>query len=170
MKTLLFLWMVLMVSTLWSQNKMVSFTSGTATGEATALIIQPIEILKESDLAFGNIAAGPSSGTVTIDVDGKRSSTGGVSLISASSISNAASFSVAGFPESSIALTLPSSVVLEYNGFTMIVDRFVSNLGTTIQLSDQGEAFISVGATLNVEPNQSPGLYSGTFEVSVAYN
>jgi hypothetical protein len=52
----------------------------------------------------------------------------------------------------------------------MEVDNFVSSLGATNSLSNQGTATLVVGATLNVEANQAPGLYSGTFDVVVAYN
>ena len=38
--------------------------SSTATATASATIVNPLEIMKTSDLAFGNIASGPSYGTV----------------------------------------------------------------------------------------------------------
>lgn len=55
--------------------------TASATATASANIIQPLEITKTADLAFGNIASGTADGTVVIAVDGSRTSTGGVTLI-----------------------------------------------------------------------------------------
>jgi hypothetical protein len=52
----------------------------------------------------------------------------------------------------------------------MQVNDFVSNLGDNSVLSNEGTANLKVGATLNVEANQTPGLYEGKFDVTVAYN
>jgi hypothetical protein len=68
--------------------------TASATATASANIIQPLEIAKTADLAFGNIASGTADGTVVIAVDGSRTSTGGVTLIEAGNVSNAASFDV----------------------------------------------------------------------------
>jgi hypothetical protein len=52
----------------------------------------------------------------------------------------------------------------------MAVDNFVSSLGATSALDAQGESALKVGATLNVDANQPVGLYTGAFDVTVAYN
>lgn len=142
----------------------------TATANASANIVQPLEIMKVADLAFGNIAAGPVSGTVTIDTDGSRSGDGGITLIAAGNVSNAANFSIVGYPEATFTIELPSSILIESNGNEMMVDNFVSSLGDMSTLDVDGNSDLTVGATLNVEANQEPGLYTGTFDVTVAYN
>lgn len=144
--------------------------TATATASASARIVAPLEIMKDVDLAFGNIAAGPSAGTVTIATDGTRTGNGGITLIAAGNNSAAAEFSIIGYPDATYTIDLPSSIVIEYNGEQMVVDNFVSDLGSVSQLSSIGEGFLSVGATLNVDANQASGLYTGSFDVIVAYN
>ena len=153
-----------------------SFAQGNPTASATATasanIIQPLEIVKTADLAFGNIASGTSEGTVVIATDGARTSTGGVTLIEAGNVSNAASFDINGYADASFTIEVPASIVIETEGGAeqMTVDNFVSSLGADSVLDANGEATLQVGATLNVSAQQAAGLYSGSFDVIVAYN
>ena len=153
-----------------------SFAQGNPTASATATasanIIQPLEIVKTADLAFGNIASGTSEGTVVIATDGARTSTGGVTLIEAGNVSNAASFDVNGLADASFTIEVPASIVIETEGGAeqMTVDNFVSSLGADSVLDANGEATLQVGATLNVSAQQAAGLYNGSFDVIVAYN
>lgn len=146
--------------------------TATASATASANIIQPLEIVKTADLAFGNIASGTSEGTVVIATDGARTSTGGVTLIEAGNVSNAASFDVNGLADASFTIEVPASIVIETAGGAdqMTVDNFVSSLGADSVLDANGEAALNVGATLNVSAQQAAGLYSGSFDVIVAYN
>jgi hypothetical protein len=141
-----------------------------ATGSATATIVIPLEISKEVDLAFGNIAAGPSAGTITIATDGSRSGMGGVTLIEARNISSAAHFTIVGYPSATFAITLPYVIDITDGNSAMSVDNFVSDLGPTSNLDGNGQAGLNVGATLNVNAGQESGLYTGSFDVTVAYN
>jgi hypothetical protein len=146
--------------------------STTVTATASANVIQPIEIAKITDLAFGNIASGTADGAVIISTDGTRTATGGVSLIDAGSVSNAASFDITGFADASFTIEVPSSVTIQTAGGAnqMIVNNFISSLGSNAVLDANGEAKVFVGATLNVSAQQEAGLYSGSFQVIVAYN
>ena len=146
--------------------------TASATATASANIIQPLEIVKTADLAFGNIASGTSEGTVVIATDGARTSTGGVTLIEAGNVSNAASFDINGYADASFTIEAPASIVIETEGGAeqMTVDNFVSSLGADSVLDANGEATLQVGATLNVSAQQAAGLYSGSFDVIVAYN
>lgn len=138
--------------------------------DASARIITPLEINKVQDLLFGNIAAGPTAGTVVIATDDNRTHTGGVTLISAGNTSHAAEFGITGYPDASFTIDIPTSIKLEFGANEMDVDNFESSLGAASSLDEQGEANLKVGATLNVEANQEAGLYQGSFEVTVAYN
>jgi hypothetical protein len=146
--------------------------TASATATASANVVQPLEIVKTADLAFGNLASGTAAGTVTIATDGSRTATGGVSLIAAGSVQNAAAFDINGFADASFDIELPASIVIETEDGTasMTVDGFVSSLGADSVLDANGEANLEVGATLNVDAQQAAGLYSGTFDVIVAYN
>lgn len=53
----------------------------------------------------------------------------------------------------------------------MTVDNFYSSLNSDNSFLDaNGEANLQVGAILNVAAQQAAGLYSGSFDVIVAYN
>lgn len=147
-----------------------SFAQGNPT--ASANIVQPLQIAKTADLAFGNIASGTADGTVVIAVDGSRTSTGGVTLIEAGNVSNAASFDITGYADATFTIEVPASIVIETEGGAdqMTVNNFVSSLGANSVLDMNGESTLGVGATLNVSAQQAAGLYSGTFDVIVAYN
>ena len=147
-----------------------TFAQSTASADASARIVSPLQITKTADLKFGNIAAGPSAGTVDMAISDVRTATGGVTLIAAGNVSNAAAFDIIGYPDASFTISLPSSILIASGANDMQVDNFVSSLGATSALDAQGEAALKVGATLNVDANQPVGLYTGAFDVTVAYN
>lgn len=155
---------------LLSINTNAQTASSTATASASARIVTPLEIMKDVDLAFGNIAAGPSAGTVTVATDGTRNGNGGVILIEAGNVNSAAQFSIIGYASATFAITLPSDIEISNGTSQMTVDNFISDLGATSTLDGNGEATLNVGATLNVNAGQEPGLYTGSFDVTVAYN
>jgi len=144
--------------------------TSTATASASARIVTPLEITKNVDLAFGNIAAGPSTGTVTIATDGTRLGNGGVTLIAAGNVNSAAQFAITGYPSATFGITLPGTIYLSDGTSLMSVDNFVSDLGATSTLDQNGQANLNVGATVNVAAGQYAGLYTGSFDVTVAYN
>ena len=147
-----------------------SFAQSTASADASARIVSPLQLTKTADLKFGNLAAGASAGTVDMSVSDVRTATGGVTLIAAGNVSNAAAFDVIGYPDASFTISLPSSILIASGANDMLVDNFVSSLGATSTLDPQGAAALKVGATLNVAANQAIGLYTGSFDVTVAYN
>lgn len=133
-----------------------------------------------STLDFGklNISA-TNAGTVTLDTEGNRSSTGGVVVLNSIAATNA-SFDVSGVTGATYAITLPSSdvTVTHTDGVTtMTITDFKARPASagadattgTLDATTGAETF-KVGATLNVDAAQTVGVYSATFEVSVAYN
>ncbi|MDH4472188.1 MAG: DUF4402 domain-containing protein, partial [Fluviicola sp.] len=147
-----------------------TYAQSTASADASARIVSPLQITKTADLKFGNIAAGPAAGTVDMAITDVRSATGGVTLISAGNVSNAAAFDIIGYPDATFTISLPSTILIASGANDMQVDNFVSSLGATSALDAQGESALKVGATLNVDANQPVGLYTGSFDVTVAYN
>ncbi len=145
-------------------------TVGIRGGDATAHIIQPIEINKVADLRFGNIAAGPAAGAVVIATSGDRSSSGNVTIIDAGDNSSAATFDITGHPDATFTVNLPISIMIASGIYEMEVIEFESSLGDSSILNNLGEANLKVGATLNVEANQEPGFYTGSFDVTISYN
>lgn len=145
-----------------------------ASAQTSAYIVTPIAITKNVDLVFGNIVPTAASGTVVISTEGERSFTGGaLSFANSSGEPKAAEFTVAGEIDAtySIALTHASFVVKNANDVEMTVNNIITTPTTTGNLND-GTQLIKVGATLNVNANQAPGLYTSTdaLEITVAYN
>ena len=147
-----------------------TYAQSTASADASARIVSPLQITKTADLLFGNIAAGPSAGTVDMAVNDVRTASGGVTLIAAGNVSNAAAYDIIGYPDATFTISLPSSILIASGANDMQVDNFISSLGATSALDAQGAAALKVGATLNVAANQAVGLYTGSFDVTVAYN
>lgn len=122
-------------------------------------------------LSFGTFIAG-SGGTVTVSSSGNASSSGGVFLVRQGAGGSTAQFTVVGTPGATYSITLPTNnvvVLTDGNSNTMNVGSFVSTPGPTGTLSGGGNQTIRVGATLVVGSNQPPGVYSGTFAVTVNY-
>lgn len=147
--------------------------SASAQASISASIITPIIITKTTDLSFGNAVAGVSLGTVVISTSGNRTSTGGVILPSAlAGTISQAKFETSGAANQAYAITLPATATLTSSSNTMIVDTFTSNptIASGGTLSVDGKQDIYVGATLNVGASQPAGNYTGTFDITVAYN
>jgi len=147
-----------------------TFAQSTASADASARIVEPLQLTKTADLKFGNIAAGPSAGQVDMSISDVRTATGGVTLIAAGNVSNAAAFDIIGYPDASFTISLPTSILIASGANDMLVDNFISSLGATSTLDAAGAGALKVGASLNVGANQAVGLYTGSFDVTVAYN
>jgi hypothetical protein len=149
-------------------------------GQAVATIIARLSFIKTQDLDFGQIAASNSAGTVTIAPNGARSKTGGVTLFGESG--SPARFAGYGFPSQSvlISITAPTGVLTRTGGSeTMQFDTFVVGSSPQVQLTTAPRSFriasssgmfaFPIGATLRVKRNQMPGIYSGTFSITLQY-
>ncbi|MCM8570147.1 DUF4402 domain-containing protein [Gramella jeungdoensis] len=147
----------------------ISQRSATASFTATVTIIDPIEIQATSDMNFASIDA-RNGGTVTLNPDNTRSSSGDVLLDNTSGVS-AATFEIKGQSGYSFDLCLPEGDFVLVNGPENItIKDFTSDLKTQTLLA--GTQMIRLGATLEIAPNQRPGVYSSPapIEVTVNYN
>lgn len=154
-----------------------AFGQANTNASASATIVAPISIQKTENLQFGSAAAG-TGGTVIIDPDGSRSKSGNVTLVNIGDVS-AAAFTVEGDAGREYVLTLPTDpivITLAGGGDDMSIDGFASSLtgrgtlsGSLSTTGTTGTQDITVGATLHVKSGQTPGAYSGTFNVSVNY-
>lgn len=141
----------------------------TATSSATATIITGIAISNTVGLDFGDVVPGPLGGTVVMTPAGVRSTTGDALLGSGAS-ATAAAFTVTGDDGATYSITLPTLPETLASGVnTMTVDNFTSNPSGTGTLSG-GSQTLNVGATLHVGAVQAIGTYTGSFDVTVAYN
>lgn len=138
------------------------------TANATATVVAPIAIAKTVDLDFGQVVFAAGAGTVAVATNGTRSKTG--SGILGNGGGAAASFDVTGEGTNTFSIAVPlAPVTLNSGGDQMSVDSFISDPANTGTLVG-GAATITVGATLHSLGDQPTGVYTGTFDVTVAYN
>lgn len=173
MKKLIFLFTGLFLMAIAAQNVSAQ-TNVSDDAETTATIIIPLAISKTVDLNFGNIVAGISVGTVTVATTDARSSSGGVTLPTATpGTVSAAQFTVTGLASATYSITVPSAFNVTKTGGaeTMSVNAFVTDPTPTGTLTG-GSQTLKVGATLNVGANQAAGTYINTsaLAITVAYN
>lgn len=140
--------------------------AGTA---AAAPSVPSKHISTTGNLGFGRfVAAG--GGAVSVSPTGVRGRSGSVVLLNSSA--SAASFSIISPHNDNkvYVLTLPAngSVSLSSGVNQMVLSSFVSSAPAGAPLPTATER-ITVGATLQVSPNQPPGAYSGTFNVTLEY-
>jgi hypothetical protein len=120
-------------------------------------------------LSFGAFVAG-TGGTVIQDRNSARAKTGGVLLVPQGP-GTASRFSVSGVGMLTYSIVLPESAVLsDGKGHTMMASQFLSLPSGTGSLSMGGTGAFTVGATLAVGRAQAPGIYQGTFPVTLTYN
>lgn len=144
-----------------------------------AMIVSAIGISKNHDLLFGQIVSDAVGGTVSVAVDGTRTSSGPTLLDqtgSAYSTFHQASFAITGQPGYIYTITVPSSAVTITSGTgssapTMTIDTFVTNGTSGVRTLDGtlGTDTLAVGGTLHIAASQTAGSYSGSFNVTVAY-
>ena len=157
-----------------------SFGQITASSDAYATIVTPINLQWEVDLNFGNLAVTTVPGDVELVPSGNipptRNVTGGVTLPNVIGTVTAAKFSVTGTPMYTYAITLPASCIIKNNNGAgpaqMTVDVFTSLPTPTGQLNSSGLQTLYVGATVHVLSSQAAGIYKSPtpFNVTVNYN
>jgi len=144
---------------------------------AGANIITPIAITETSALHFGSMSVSASTGgTCILSSVGVRTQTGGVNLSTIGTPSSTAAYEVNGAANATYAITLPGTItVTRVGGGTMTVNDLRAKPasapeGTTGTLSVGGSDTFRIGGTLTVPAAQIAGAYTGTFDVTVAYN
>jgi len=147
-----------------------SYAQVSASASIHATIVNPIAITKTIDLNFGNVAVG-ALGSVVLSPTSNRSTTGGVTLPSNQGTVAAASFIVTGKNNYTYSITLPSEAITinDAGSNSMTVDSWTSTPTSTGTLSG-GTSTLLVGATLNVNASQTPGVYTSDTPLSVIVN
>src|SRR6201986_437251 len=149
---------VLAIASIFIAGATSSFAQATATASAAATIITPITITKTADMNFGNVAVSATiAGTAVLAPAGTRTTggAGGVTLPATTGAVSAADFTVAGTPDYTYSITLPSTTTItDGSGNNMTVDGFTSSPSATGVLSSGGSQDLTVGATLTVAAAQ----------------
>jgi hypothetical protein len=174
MKKVLVLFAVIVMITTYSANLMAQATENTS---AAAKVVTPLSITETSSLHFGTMAVlAGTPGTCVLSTQGSRSQTGGVNLsVQAPTASNAA-YNVSGAVNTTYAITLPSTITVSSGADNMTIGSLLARTasagtdGLTGTLSAGGTDNFTIGGTLNVAAGQATGIYTGSFDVTVAYN
>jgi hypothetical protein len=144
--------------------------AATADGTAKATILAALTVTNTSDLDFGTIAVNGGGSVVVTNAGVRAATTGGT--VSSAATGASANFNVVGESGSSILVTVPSAVTLEYNDgstiHTMAASLTTDALSTAHALTGGAESF-KVGGTLTVAAGQTAGAYAGNFTVTVNY-
>jgi len=146
-----------------------SSASQTTTGTAT--IIQPITLMAGTGLAFGTLVR-PStgSGVVTIDqTSGARTVTGGV--VALASTTSRATYTVGGEGGQTFSIAVPATFSLTGPGTIAVTLTPTAATGTLSNaLGVAGAASFGVGGNFTIAAATATGVYSGSYNVTVAYN
>ncbi len=152
--------------------------TGTNQGEAKTIVLRPLSFFRVQDLNFGNIIPGTTAGVVRILPDGTRTTTGGVRVVG--STHQPARFAGMGsFNQQVLISVSANSIQLTGPGAPMTVSQFEIGSAPTVILSTtplrfrinttNGQFNFPVGARLAVGANQAPGVYTGTFAITLNY-
>ena len=142
--------------------------SRAATGNVA--LLSPLTVLKRTDLEFGTLAVTGSGTAVINPVTGARTATGSVVPVGGSA--HAATFIATGNRNSVVNIRLPKNpiTVTRAGGTqTMTVSNWTLDGNTNRRVPPSQTVEFAIGATLDVGANQTPGVYAGTFGVTVQY-
>lgn len=166
-----FLLASLFVMVLATQQMKAQSASTSATAKATVVTV--LSIGKNADLNFGSFAPSATDGTISVELNGNRYVTGGITVLNQIGAQKAA-FTVNGTPNAGYYVKLPTEggntipLTGPQGADPLIITSLVHNADGT--LDENGQDLFSVGGTLSVKANQPAGEYTGTFDVIVAYN
>ena len=141
-------------------------------------VVTRLSFIQTEELSFGQIFASNASGTITVAPSGVRSRTGGVTLTG--NTHHTAIFAGFGQPNQRVQISLGSnSIFLTGPGTRMRAHTFVIGSTPTAVLTTTPRVFriatpsggfaFPVGATLDVNANQAPGTYRGTWTITLNY-
>lgn len=173
-KSIIIITLLLMAG--FTSKVMAQATENTTAG---AKIVAPISITETAALHFGTMAVlAGTPGTCVLSTQGSRSATGGVNLSAQTPSATNAAYNVSGAISTTYAITLPATIIVS-NG-TPAQDMTINALlarsastgtdGLNGTLNSSGTDSFTIGGTLNVAAAQPAAVYTGTFNVTVAYN
>lgn len=136
--------------------------AATASADASANILEQINVTQTADLDFATILTGASASTVVVSAAGVR--TCGTGLTCTGTVT-AAAFDVTGTATQTVDVSADASVTLS-SGANNMTATLATDVATIVL---DGTDSFSVGGTLSVAANQADGAYVGTFDVTVNY-
>jgi hypothetical protein len=138
-----------------------------ATANANAYILAPIVLTADTDLNFGDIVPSAAADTVEVATDGTLTAGAGVTHLGGE---NRGMMFVTGEVGRTFAVTVNTGSGTLSNGTdTMAFDWSADCQGACTVAAAPG-APVYLGGILYVGVSQAAGAYTGTFDVTVAYN
>lgn len=147
-------------------------SSFTLSGSARADVLEPLVIVAEDALSFGQLTRPTAAGTVVLSPSGTITTTGGVltsTAIAQTTRRGPGTFLLVGEAGRQFSVDLPTVAILRQGTRNMRLSAFRSNWTSGDVFSASRTYSLSVGATLNVLANQTIGTYTGTYAVTVTY-
>ncbi|MEO8505740.1 MAG: DUF4402 domain-containing protein [Acidobacteriota bacterium] len=146
-------------------------TLDAATGTASVQIVNAISISNTVGLSFGQVIGGSGASVVTVTPQGVRTLTSGTAVL-AGGVVTGASFPVTGGVGSTYTITLPTGSVALTGPSLMGLSNITSfpTVANGGLLNGSGQQTLLVGGQLDIIASPNSGLYSGAFDVTVAYN
>lgn len=147
-----------------------SASAATATGNATARIVDALQITEDTVLNFGTIVPGAASGNVVITAAGAKACDPALSCISGTHAAGAFTVTGLGGQGVNVSVSAPTSLDDAGAGVAMPLSALTTNTGSiTLSAGATGSASFTVGGTLTVGANQLAGTYTGTYTVTANY-
>jgi len=151
-----------------------------ADATASAFLVTPLSFVKQDDLDFGKIIPSNTNGTVTMDETGAVTTTGGVVVVAGSQ--SPARFWGYGTFNQRVRINLDQNRYwLNHPNGTdrMRLDRLTigssppTRIGTAPRVfriaNPDGYFAFTIAGRLRVGANQTPGVYTGNFVVTLDY-
>lgn len=151
------------------------------TADAEITVVTPLSFISTDDLNFGDIIPSNQAGQVRMTADGNRTATNGIILVGGNQ--QAGGFAGQGAFFQIVEISLGANTTqITGPGAPMTVRNFtilstVANNGVILNTnprrfritSPTGIFIFGIGATLDVGANQTPGRYSGTWDITLNY-
>ena len=147
-----------------------SAMAASPTGKAEASVVEQISIFQLTELSFGTMLQSNTGGTISLTPKGDATSSG-VQLVSGT---QRAVFLVIGDFNRAYTTTLDPSVDLIGPVGATPMNATLTNDNDGVFFQGEGDPILGIdelfiGGTLTVGRNQIPGVYSGTYNVTVDY-
>jgi spore coat protein U-like protein len=151
----------------------------TQQGQGQVNILRPLSFFKVDDLDFGDIVAGTNASVIRIQPNGTRTVVSGNATLAGSS-GQPARFTGLGTFNQQVDINVSANTIqLIGPGAPMTVSQFEIGSTPTAILTTTPRRFritgaggiyaFPVGARLAVGANQTPGVYTGTFSITLNY-
>ena len=136
----------------------------TERGRASATIVQGIVVTEAVPMSFAAVAPPPSGGAIVLSTAGTIKSSGGFAFRGTPA---PGAFNARGLPHHPTSVSFSTGNLVTGPGPAMRLGAFTNNAAPNFD--GTANLNFAVGATLVINPNQTPGQYTGTYAVTVNF-